>query len=110
MHAKVRALLPNVTTDRSERTHRAVIDCVRYRTLRRLKLADGELNPAVHKRFVMAYPTDPKSRKAYLEFAENCFREAGQTPDRKTTEMLRTLSGRYKRMSDGLPRRNHICK
>jgi hypothetical protein len=51
----------------------------------------------------MAHPTDPQSRKAYLEFAESCLREAGQTSDRKTAEMLRTLADRYKRMSDGLP-------
>ena len=51
----------------------------------------------------MAHPTDPQSRKAYLKFAESCLREAGQTSDRKTAEMLRTLADRYKRMSDGLP-------
>ena len=50
----------------------------------------------------MAHPTDPKSRKAYQDFAEQCLREAERTPDRETAEMLRTLAVRYKRLSEGL--------
>jgi hypothetical protein len=95
-------LLTNVTADRSERSHIGVIE-VYVTALSGAVVGRQRHQLCGAQSLGMAHPTDPQSRKAYLEFAENCLREAEQTSDRKTAEMLLTLADRYKRISEGLP-------